>query len=309
MPSGNSPCQESSSETGTLDARQPVRTIYIKDRIPNSWSFRMENENRKPFAVITGASSGIGLELARVFGQNGYDLLINSNSDKLDQAVQQLQGLGVEIQPVRANLAEYDGVEELYAAIKATGRGLDAIAINAGVGVGGDFARETDLDEELNMIQLNVTSTVHLAKRVLKDMVARNEGKILITSSIAGTMPTPLEAVYGATKAFSLSFVESLRNELKDTDITVTALQPGPTNTNFFHRAGLDNTEVGQEGKYTNDPADVARQGYEALMAGKDHVFSSSLKTKVQGELGKFVPESIKAEQHRKMAEPKASNE
>lgn len=269
----------------------------------------MANQRTNPFAVITGASSGIGLELARVFGQNGYDLLINSNSDKLDEAVEQLQSLGVQVQPVKADLSEYDGVERLYAAIKATSRHVDAIAINAGVGVGGDFARQTDLDEELKMIQLNVTSTVHLAKRVLRDMVARKQGKILITSSIAGTMPTPLEAVYGATKAFSLSLVESLRNELKDTDITVTALQPGPTNTNFFHRAGLDNTEVGQEGKYTNDPADVARQGYEALMAGKGHVYSSSLKTKVQGELGKFIPESVKAEQHRKMAEPKASSE
>jgi short-subunit dehydrogenase len=146
---------------------------------------------------------------------------------------------------------------------------------------------------------------VHLAKRVLKDMVARRSGRVLVTSSIAGIMPTPLEAVYGASKAFELSFVESLRSELKDTGVTITALQPGPTNTNFFHRAGMDDTKVGSEGKYTNDPRDVARQGFEALMAGKDHIFASSLKTKAEGELGKFVPQSIKAEQHRKMAEPK----
>ena len=138
-------------------------------------------------------------------------------------------------------------------------------------------------------------------------MVERGQGKVLITSSIAGTLPAPLEAVYGATKAFGLSLAQSLRNELKDTGVTVTALQPGPTNTNFFHRAGLDNTEVGSEGKFQNDPAEVARQGYEALMAGKDHVFSASMKTKLQGELGKFVPQSVKAEQHRKMAEPKST--
>jgi short-subunit dehydrogenase len=177
--------------------------------------------------------------------------------------------------------------------------------MNAGVGVGGDFARETDLEEELKMVQLNVTSVVHLAKRVLKQMVARNEGKILITSSIAGTMPAPLEAVYGATKAFDLSFAKSLRHELKDTNIAVTALQPGPTNTDFFHRAGMEDTKVGSEGKFTNDPREVAQQGYEALMKNEDHIYASSFKTKVQGELGRFIPDSVKAEQHRKQAEPK----
>jgi uncharacterized protein len=175
--------------------------------------------------------------------------------------------------------------------------------------VGGDFVRETDLDEELKIIQLNVASVVHLAKRILKQMVARGEGRVLITSSIAGTMPAPLQAVYGATKAFDLSFAKALRNELKDTSITVTALQPGATNTDFFHRAGMEDTEVGSEGKYANDPAEVARQGYDALMANKDHIYASSVKTKLQGELGRFVPDSIKAEQHRKMSEPKEEKE
>ncbi len=265
-----------------------------------------ENRQNRRFAVITGASSGIGLELARVFAENGFDLLVTSGSNKIERAADGLRDSGVDVTEVEADLATYDGVEKLWAAIQAAGRPVDAIAINAGVGVGGDFARETNLDDELNLIQLNVTSTVHLAKRVLKDMVARRSGKVLITSSIAGTMPAPLEAVYGASKAFGLSFAQSLRNELKDTGVTVTALQPGPTKPNFFHRAGMDNTKVGSEGKYTNDPREVAQQGYKALMEGEDHVFSSSLKTKVQGELGKFVPESVKAEQHRKMAEPKA---
>ena len=268
------------------------------------------NEKDRKFAVVTGASSGIGLELARVFAENGFDLLMTSGSNRIERAADGLRDSGagdsgVEVTEVEADLATYDGVEKLWAAIQATGRPVDAIAINAGVGVGGDFTRETSLEDELNMIQLNVTSTVHLAKRVLKEMVARGSGKVLITSSIAGTMPTPLEAVYGATKAFGLSFAQSLRNELKDTGVTVTALQPGPTNTDFFHRAGMDDTKVGSEGKYTNDPREVAEQGYKALMDGRDHIFSSSLKTKIQGEVGKFVPESLKAEQHRKMAEPK----
>jgi uncharacterized protein len=270
---------------------------------PKEWE-RMES-NHRLFAVVTGASSGIGYELARVFAKNGYDLLVTSGSDGAEEAARDFGSLGTEVQSVQADLATYEGVEKLWQAIQATGRPIDAIAINAGVGVGGKFA-ETDLQQELNLIQLNVTSTVHLAKYVVRDMLARGSGRILFTSSIAGTMPTPLEAVYGASKAFGLSFSQSLRHELKDSGITVTALQPGPTDTNFFHRAGMDDTKVGSEGKYTNDPAEVAQQGYDALMAGEDHVFSSSMKTKVQGELGKFMPESVKAKMHEKQAEPKS---
>lgn len=261
----------------------------------------------RPFAVVTGASSGIGYHLARVFAQNGYDVMVNAENPEIENVVTDLEGLGATAEAVQADLATREGVEKLWAAVEATGRPVDAIALNAGVGVSGEFATETDLEEELRMIQLNVTSTVHLAKLALKQLVPRGRGRILITSSIAGEMPTPLEAVYGATKAFDLSFARSLRNELKDTEIAVTALQPGPTDTNFFHRAGLDDTKVGSEGKYTNDPAEVARQGYDALMKNEDHVFASSFRTKVQGELGKFVPESVKAEQHRKMAEPKGA--
>lgn len=258
------------------------------------------------FAVVTGASSGIGYELARVFGEHGFDLLVTSGSEKIEKAAPELANLGVGVKAVGADLSTYEGVEKLWSEIQSAGRAVDAIAINAGVGAYGDFARDSDLDEELKLIQLNVTSTVHLAKRVLRDMVARGAGRVLLTSSIAGSMPAPLEAVYGASKAFVLSFGQSLRNELKDTGVTVTVLQPGPTNTNFFHRAGMDHTKLGTEGKYTNDPREVAEQGYEALMSGKDHIFASSLKTKVKGELGKFVPRSMTAEMHRKQAEPKA---
>lgn len=264
------------------------------------------NGNHRPLAVVTGASSGIGYELARVFANNGYDLIVVSGTQGIDKAARDLGTAGkTEVLAIQADLAQYSGVEKLWRAVEDTGRPLDAIAINAGVGVGGKFY-ETDLEEELNLIELNVTSTVHLAKRVVRHMVPRRAGRILFTSSIAGTMPTPLEAVYGASKAFVLSFSESLRHELKDSGVSVTALQPGPTDTNFFHRAGMDNTKVGSEGKYTNDPAEVAQQGFDAMMAGKDHVFASSMKTKLQGELGRFVPESTKAELHRKQAEPKA---
>jgi len=265
----------------------------------------MEN-NHRPFAVVTGASSGIGYELARVFASNGFDLLITAeHQEGLDKTRRDLGSVGTEVYALAADLTRYDEVERLWSEIKATGRPVDAIAINAGVGVGGRFA-DTDLEEELNLIQLNVTSTVHLAKRALQDMLTRDKGRILFTSSIAGTMPAPLEAVYGASKAFVLSFSRSLRYELKDTGVTVTALQPGPTDTNFFHRAGMDDTELGQKGKYTNDPAEVAQQGYDAMMKGEDHVYASSFSTKAEGELGKFIPESVKAAAHQKKAEPKS---
>ncbi len=263
----------------------------------------MATTDHKSFAVVTGASSGIGYELARQFAENGFDLLIAAEDDGIHHAAQQIGALGVHVVPVQADLTQYDEVEKLYQAIQSSGRPVDAIAINAGVGVGGDFARETSLEKELYLLKLNVLSTVHLAKRVTKDMVARGEGRILFTSSIAGTMPTPLEAVYGASKAFVLSFAHALRYELKDAGITVTALMPGPTDTNFFHRAGMDDTEAGTTGKETNDPAEVAKQGYEALMSGKEDILASSLKTKIQGTLGKLVPESVTAAQHKKMAE------
>jgi len=255
------------------------------------------------FAVVTGASSGIGRELARVFARNGFDLLITAENQEIHNTPAEIAQADTDIQAVQADLAKYEGVEKLWQAVQTVGRPLDAIAINAGVGVGGRFV-ETDLEEELNLIQLNVTSSVHLAKLAVREMVSRGSGKILFTSSIAGTMPAPLEAVYGASKAFVLSFSKSLGYELKDNGITVTALQPGPTDTDFFRRAGMEDTKLGTEGKYTNDPAAVAQQGFDAMMEGKDHIYSSSMKTKMQGELGRFIPEAVKADMHRKQAEP-----
>lgn len=268
-------------------------------------SGRTDNAISKKFAVVTGASSGIGLQLARVFAENGHDLVINAEDDKIFEAVQQIRSFGdVDITAVKADLRDFDGVEELWRVVKSTGRPVDAVAINAGVGVGGDFARETKLNDEINMIKLNVIAVVHLAKLALKDMVTRNSGRILVTSSIAGVMPTPLSAVYGATKAFDLWLVKSLRYELKDTNVTLTALQPGETNTNFFRREGWKDTKIGAEGKYNNDPLEVAKQGYEAMMDGKEHVFAESLMTKIQGGLGALVPDALKAKLHMEAAKP-----
>jgi short-subunit dehydrogenase len=262
------------------------------------------SSNGRPFALVTGASSGIGLELARQFVRNGFDLMIAAENDGVRSAAGELgqeEGAAADVEGVQVDLAMPEGVDELYRRARATGRPLDAVAINAGVGVGGDFARETSLESELNLIRLNVLSTVHLAKLVLGPMVARGQGRVLFTSSIAAIMPTPMEAVYGASKAFVLEFAASLRHELKDTGVSITALMPGPTNTNFFVRAGLDDKKVAEKAE-ENDPADVARMGFEALMAGKERIVAGNLSVKAQAAAARFTPESVKAAQHEKLA-------
>jgi uncharacterized protein len=257
----------------------------------------------RPFAVVTGASSGIGYELARQFVQHDFDVLIAAEDQGIVAAASELRrDGGPRVDPVQVDLATYDGVETLYQAITATGRPVDAIAVNAGRGAGGDFARQTDLRDELNIIDLNVTSTVHLTKRVLPDMIGRGRGRVLFTSSIASTMPGSFQAVYNASKAFVQSFAHAIRNELKDTGVTVTSLMPGPTDTNFFDRADMQDTRVGAADK--DDPAVVAKHGFDALMRGDDQVVGGSLKNKVQAGAAKVVPDRMKAEQHRKMAEP-----
>ena len=258
---------------------------------------------QRPLAAVTGASSGIGLELARQFAQHGYDLVVCAEDAGIRDAALTLERDGTRVQAVQVDLRRPEGVEQFYETIKAQSAPLEAIALNAGVGVLGDFARETDLREELALIQLNVVSVVHLAKLVSRDMVGRGRGRILITASVAGTMPTPQTAVYGATKAFDLSFAASLRHELRDTGVSVTALIPGPTDTDFFAREGAEDTKAAEEAE-KNDPADVAKQGFEALMAGKDRVYgASSIATKLQGMTSRFTPEGIKAAQHEKMSE------
>ena len=255
----------------------------------------------KPLAVVTGASSGIGFELAKQFATHGFDLIVAAEDTDIATAARDLRGLGAEVHPVQVDLATPQGVDTLYEQIRAAQRPVDAVALNAGIGAGGGFV-DTDLLKELQLIDLNVRSTVHLAKLVLPAMVTRGEGRMLFTSSIASTMPGSFQAVYNASKSFVQSFALALRNELKDTGVTVTALMPGPTETEFFERADMLDTKVGADDK--DDPADVARDGFEALMAGKERVVSASLKTKLQGRGSRFLPDSAKAEMHRKMAEP-----
>ena len=261
----------------------------------------MTSTENRPLAVVTGASSGIGRELAKQFAAHDFDLVINAEDDAIADVGAELEATGVDVRTVRADLRTAEGVEMLYAAVTAVGRPVSAAALNAGVGRGGAFL-DTDLDDEIEIIDLNITSTVRLAKRLLRDMAARDEGRVLITSSIASTMPGSFQAVYNASKSFLQSFAQALQNELKDTGVTITSLMPGPTETNFFHRADMDDTKVGTSAK--DDPAQVAAQGFEALMKGTDKLVAGSVGTKAQGLANKVLPDKLKSAAHRRMAEP-----
>jgi short-subunit dehydrogenase len=257
----------------------------------------------RPLAVVTGASSGIGLELARQFVNHHFDLIVAAEDAEIAVAAAVLRAESSgQVEHVQVDLRDEQGVADLYARIRADGRPLAAIALNAGHGQGGAFI-DTDLADELSIIDLNITSTVRLAKLVLRDMVAADEGRVLVTSSIASTMPGSFQAVYNASKSFLQSFTEALQDELKDTGVTLTSLMPGPTETDFFERADMaEDTKVGTSKK--DDPAQVAQQGFEALMAGKARVVGGGLKTKVQEAAGKAMPDKLKAAMHRSMAEP-----
>jgi short-subunit dehydrogenase len=264
----------------------------------------MTNRQSRPLAVVTGASTGIGRELAGEFARNGFDVVMAADEAEIVQAATAI-GETTEARaiPVQVDLASYAGVEELYSAVKAAGPPA-AVAINAGVGVSGDFTRDNTLEDELNRVALNVTSSVHLAKLVLDDMVEHGSGRLLFTSSVAATAPGPYLATYAASKAFLYSFAEALRYELRDTGVTVTALLPGPTDTEFFDRADMRDTKLGQMSK--DDAAQVARQGFEAMMAGKDHVVAGSAKNRMQTAAAKIAPERAKAMMQGKTAEPKS---
>lgn len=257
----------------------------------------------RPLALVTGASSGIGLELAKLFAEHGHDVIVSAEDDELTTAVAEVQRHdGVTVIPVQVDLRQDAGVDELMARVRETGRPLAAAALNAGVGAGGAFVGDTALEDELSIVDLNVRSTVHLAKHVLRDMVDRQEGRVLFTSSIASAMPGPYQAVYNASKSFVQSFALALREELKDSPITITSLMPGPTETEFFERADMLDTKVGAGEK--DDAGDVARQGFEALMNGDERVVAGSVSTKAQGIGSRFLPDSVKAKIHREMAEP-----
>ena len=258
---------------------------------------------QRPLAVITGASSGIGYELARQCAAHDHDLIVAADDAAIERAAADLRREGVSVEAVQVDLATTAGVDHLWRAIGA--RPVALLLSNAGHGLGGAF-----LDQEFgaitHVIDTNVTGTLNLIQRVGRDMRGRNEGRILITGSIAGFVPGTYAAVYNATKAFIDSFSFALRAELKGTRVTVTCLMPGATDTEFFERAGMSDTAVGRSTK--DDPADVAKTGFEAMMRGDGDVISG-WKNKLQLAVASITPSGILAERHRAMAEPGSGTE
>ncbi|WP_121114640.1 SDR family NAD(P)-dependent oxidoreductase [Croceibacterium ferulae] len=252
------------------------------------------------FAIITGASTGIGFELATLAAKDGYDILVVANEALINDAAADFRQFGTQVDAVEADLSTIEGVDSLLAATR--GRQVDLLCANAGQGLGHAFLDQSVADWR-HVVDTNITGTLYLLQTTLKQMVARNAGKVLVTGSVAGYIPGSFQAVYNGTKAFLDNFVLALQNELKDVDgVTLTNLMPGPTDTEFFDRAGMMDTSVGTDPK-KEDPAATARNGWDALMSGKASVVSG-WKNKVQMAVEGIIPESIKAEQHRKMAEP-----
>lgn len=256
-------------------------------------------------ALVTGASSGIGYELARLFAADGYDLILTAtgHNNGLERTAEAVRAAGVKAFIMKADLTKTDHVEQLARDINGLGRPLNAAALNAGLGLGGYFIGGTTFEDELRIMQLNTISQVQLTKLLLPAMISNGGAKILYTASISGTMPTPYEAVYGATKAFLISFVEAVKAEVKDSGISMTLLLPGEVDTNFWHRAGMDTSKLGLGPKAA--PTLVAEEGYKALMDGKDRVVAGKTDSKFIGNVvNNLLPNSVTAALHAKGARP-----
>jgi uncharacterized protein len=254
----------------------------------------------RQFAIVTGASTGIGLELAKCCARNGFDLLIAADEPEIEIAATEVRSLGASVRTVQADLSTTEAVDRLYDASKQIGRPVDALLANAGRGLGRAFLNQ-DFKQARRVIDTNITGTVYLIHRVGNDMRRRNAGRILITGSIAGFTPGTFQAVYNASKAFLDSFSFALREELRDTRVTVTCLMPGATETKFFERADMMDTNVGTTKK--DNPADVAKVGFDAMMRGDGDVVTG-FKNKIQSAVASITPAAMPAKQHRKMAEP-----
>jgi short-subunit dehydrogenase len=257
-------------------------------------------EAARPLAVVTGASSGIGYELAKCCAENGFDLVVVADEPEINDAARAFRAPGANVTAVLADLATVQGVDKLLAAVAKLGRPVDALLANAGRGLGKGFL-DQDFADVRRVIDTNVTGTVYLVQKIGRDMRARGAGRILITGSIAGFMPGTFQAVYNATKAFLDSFSFALRAELKDTGVTVTCLMPGATETEFFERADMTDTNVGTSKK--DDPADVAKAGFEAMMNGTGDVVTG-WHNKLGAAISNVLPAGVTAEMHRSWAAP-----
>ena len=258
------------------------------------------SQTQRPLALVTGASTGIGHELARLCAVNGFDLVVCADEPEIEAAAKSLRAIGVTVEAVEADLATPEGVDRLCDRVEQLGRPVEALLANAGRGLGDGFL-DQDLAEARRVVDTNCNGTIHIVHRIGRQMRDRNAGRILLTGSIAGFMPGSFQAVYNASKAFVNSFGHALRNELKDTEVTVTVLMPGPTQTDFFDRAHMQDTPMGETDK--DDPAKVAKDGFEAMMDGRADTVSG-FKNKLQSAVANVLPSQLLAEQHRNMAEP-----
>ena len=256
-------------------------------------------DTSRHFAIVTGASSGIGLELAKLAAADNHDLLIAADRP-MDEAVSELRALGAAVDTLEVDLSTVEGVDELFAKAKAMGRPIGGLFANAGHGLGKAFL-DQEWDEIMGVVNTNITGTIRLLYLVAEDMRKRGQGKILITGSVAGLMPGTYQAVYNGTKAFVDSFSFALRHELKDSGVTVTCLMPGATETDFFERADMMDTKIGQSKK--QDPAEVAKIGYRAMLKGEGDVVAG-WQNKLQAAIAAITPEGVLANMHKDMAEP-----
>ena len=259
--------------------------------------------NTTKYALITGATSGIGYELAKLFAKDQYNLIIVArNQQELDKTADELKQGGIDVITFSKDLSNRDEVYSLCEDVQQTGIQVDVLVNDAGQGAYGLF-KDNDIERELSIIDLNIVSLTILTKHFLKEMVSRNEGKILNLASIASETPGPWQAVYHGTKAYVLSITEAIREEVKDTNITLTALLPGATDTDFFNKANMNDAKIVQDKSSLSNPADVAKDGYEALMAGDDKVISG-FKNKVMVGMSHITPDTMVAHNMNEMQKP-----
>jgi short-subunit dehydrogenase len=258
-------------------------------------------DNTKPLAIVTGASTGIGLELARQCAKHDFDLIIAANEPEIEDAAVLIRSEGANVETVQADLAKPEGVDSLYH--KVAGRTVHALLANAGRGLGKAFL-DQNFDDARCVVDTNIIGTIYLIQKIGRDMRKQGNGKILITGSIAGFIPGSYQAVYNGTKAFLDSFSYALREELKESGVTVTCLMPGATETDFFRRADMLDTKVGAQEKA--DPADVAKDGFKAMMDG-DSGIVSGMQNKLQVAAAHVIPSETLAKQHAKTAAPGTS--
>jgi len=275
---------------------------------------RQSSEGHDPgrrLVVVTGATAGIGHELARVFASEGFDLVVAAEDDRVQTVATELAGHGrrVEVHGVRVDLATRVGCATLAAEVAELERPVDALALNAGIGVYGPFLESGTIEDQRRVIDLDVGHVVHLAHRLVPAMVARGEGRVLITSSIVATVAAPYQATYSGSKAFLQSFGEALREEIADSGVTVTALQPGGTDTEFWERSGAEQQDAKVTDTKYEDPATVARDGFDALMRGDDHVAPGRPMNGVLAKAGSILPDAVTAKLSSKLTKPGTSSD